>query len=180
MVKLEQTENKSFAQPKAKTTKNKQTKRKGSITKVNRKYTHGTGIWGGERKVTGIRIDNKLYKAFKPVARRVFGSVCRPVEALMATILAMQQNEVNFGNTIHIDKQFIVRNIRPRRKMDWEAADVGFEVTGVCGYCEKPFDGNAYHVEYVSHMFDSLCPDCYKHQHGRGVVLKIVSRLVRK
>ena len=184
MVKLEQTENKSFSTKKR---RNKQTQFNSCNTGVNPMRTHGVGIWGNRRVVMSIRVDEKLKKQATKVLKAIFGSTCRGVESILATIIATyQQQEIdgvypsNTSSKIEIANLNILREISSRRKLDWEVADIGFKLTGVCGYCEKPFEGNAYHVEYVSHKFDSLCPDCYKYQHGRGVVLKIVSRLVRK
>jgi len=95
-----------------------------SITKVNPFRKHGVGIWKGNRKVVGIRIDEDLYLAFKPVAKRVFGSVCRPVEAFMASVIAMAKTGVNFGNTITIEGGLHVeRNLRPRRRLVVDGPD---------------------------------------------------------
>jgi len=84
-----------------------------SHTKVN----SGFGVWGNRRVVVGIRVDEKLYEAFKPVAKQVFGSVCRPIEAFMASIIATAQTEVNFGQTIEIKEIRIERNLRARRAL---------------------------------------------------------------
>jgi len=105
---------------KIKTTKHQKTTKKktqkDSITTVNR---HGVGLWGNERIVVGVRVDKELYKAFKSVAERVFGSVCNPIEAFMAAVLACQKEAVNFGQTVSIDRIIIERNLRERRKLDF-------------------------------------------------------------
>ena len=84
-----------------------------SSTKVNT----GFGVWGNKRIVVGIRIDEKLYKAFKPVAKRVFGSTCRAIEAYMVSILATQKADVNICSTVKIEKIVIERNLRARRAL---------------------------------------------------------------
>jgi len=77
----------------------------------------GFGVWGNRRKVVGIRVDEELYNRFKPVAKRVFGSVCNPIECFMASVIAMAETHVNFGNTVEIGKLVIERNLRARRHM---------------------------------------------------------------
>jgi hypothetical protein len=143
-------------------------------TNVNPERPHGVGCWNGRRKLVGIRVDEDLYKAFKPVAKRVFGSVCRPIESFMVSILALQESGVNFGSTIKIEKQIIERNLRPRRKLEYE---VEVEDVDCCGLCGRAFDNVSYKVEYVSHMFAHLCPECFKAQRQRGVVLDVVGKL---
>lgn len=95
-----------------------------SLTGVNPPRTHGFGVWGGKRVVVGVRIDEKLYEAFKPVAKLVFGSVCRPVEAFMAAVVASNQAQqltsklgVNPSPTVEIGRLVIERNVRTRRKL---------------------------------------------------------------
>jgi len=88
-----------------------------SATEVNPPRNHGVGLWQGRRKVVGIRVDEKLYSAFKPVAQRVFGSVCRPIEAFMASVIAIAESGVNFGETVRIENLHIERNLRSRRKL---------------------------------------------------------------
>ena len=84
-----------------------------SITNVN------IGIWGGTRKVIGIRCDENLYNAFKPVAKARFGSVCCAMEGFMAGILgALENSEVNFSNTVNINDLHVHRNLRARRRLD--------------------------------------------------------------
>jgi len=109
-----------------------------SITGVHPKRTHGFGLWKGERGLHTIRLDNKLYKAFKPVAIANYGSICRPLEAFMASVIASHPtpNElrVHPSNTVEIGKLVIERNVRPRRKLVEEVSDVP-----TCDYanCEK-------------------------------------------
>ena len=94
---------------------------KDSTTQVNR---HGVGVWNGPRKVIGFRGDKTLYLAFKPVAKRSFGSVCRALEAFMVAVLGCHNEAVNFGNTVTIDKLNVVRNLRPRRKLEYDPCNV--------------------------------------------------------
>lgn len=92
-----------------------------SITGVNPPRTHGFGVWGNERVVVSFRCDKKLYEAFKPVALANYGSVCRPIESFMATVVATNQPTNELGvyprNTIEIGKVVIERNLRTRRRM---------------------------------------------------------------
>ena len=73
--------------PPRRTRKPKQTQFNHSITGVSPCRTHGVGIWNGRRITVGIRIDENLYKAVKPVLIRYFGSVCAAIEPYLATIL---------------------------------------------------------------------------------------------
>jgi len=84
-----------------------------SITKVNLVPAG----FAGRRRVVGIRIDENLYRRFKPIAQAYFGSVCRPIEAFMASIIAISEMGVNFGNTIEVKEIRIERNIRARRAL---------------------------------------------------------------
>ena len=118
--------------------KNQQTTLDGSRTNVN------FGLWGGARKVVGIRCDITLYNAFKPVARRVFGSVCRPIESFMASVVGLdREGDVNFGNTFEVGKIVIERNLRSRRKLVVETKktlETETEVTHTvgCSWCHRP------------------------------------------
>jgi hypothetical protein len=87
-----------------------------SITGVNPKRSHGFGLWGNERVVIGVRVDKELYLRFKSVSKRVFGSVCNPIESFMAAVVGLAENGVNPSNTIRIGKIVIERNLRERRK----------------------------------------------------------------
>lgn len=84
------------------------------ITNVN------NGIWGNPRKVVGIRCDSGLYEAFKPVARRYFGSVCNAFESYMAGVVGVASNpNVNISNRFVIHDGFHVhRNLREKRRLD--------------------------------------------------------------
>lgn len=172
-------EHKGFSpKTKAKTTKNKQD----SITGVNPERTHGFGVYKGRRKVWGVRVDETLLKQAKPVLKAKFGSECRGVEAWLAGLVAITKGEqligVNPSNTVEIGKLIIERNLRPRRKLDWEPSDVGLVDADICGVCKKPLGDDARKVEYISGKFDVLCPGCYKIQRERHVVERGVGRLV--
>jgi hypothetical protein len=97
-----------------------------SFTGVN----YPQNVFSGVRKPVGFRCDSGLYSAFKPVAKAYFGSVCRPLECFMIAVLALQKEQVNFGQTIVIDRINIERNLRPRRKLDVD----------MCGFreCKEP------------------------------------------
>jgi len=92
-----------------------------SATEVNPCRSHGVGVWNNRRVVIGVRVDEELYSAFKPVAKRYFGSVCRAIEAYMASVLAVANEGVNFGETVRIENLHVERNLRPRRKLDADA-----------------------------------------------------------
>jgi len=111
-----------------------------SITGVNRDGKHGVGIWGNPRVVMAVRVDSELKKQFIPVAKRVFGSVCNPIESFMAAILACQKMAVNFGNTVTIDKIVIERNLRPRRKLEFEGGVADRDVYCPLNDCFVPLD----------------------------------------
>jgi hypothetical protein len=79
-------------------------------------------LWNNPRVEKGIRVDEKLYAAFKPVAIAKFGSVCHPIEVCMATLLAAWRTEqitgVNPSHTsIDIGNIIINRNTQERRKL---------------------------------------------------------------
>lgn len=75
----------------------------------------------GERLPISIRIDKGLYRRFKPLAKRVYGSVCRAVEIHMIAFINAVEKGVHFCNTekpINIEKIVIQRDLRPRRKLE--------------------------------------------------------------
>jgi len=109
-----------------------------SITEVNRKSSHGLGVWGNPRVVMGVRVDSELKKRFKLVAKRVFGSVCNPIEAFMATVVSCAESEVNFGNTVEVGTIVIERNLRPRRNLDvQEPKPIEISTVPKCDFCGK-------------------------------------------
>jgi hypothetical protein len=66
--------------------------------------------------VVGVRVDKELYLRFKSVSKRIFGSVCNPIESFMAAVVGLAENGVNPSNTVRIGKIVIERNLRERRK----------------------------------------------------------------
>jgi hypothetical protein len=50
----------------------------------------------GKRIPITIRQNEDLYKAFKPVAKRLYGSVCRAIETFEATVVLIAQENVHF------------------------------------------------------------------------------------
>ena len=95
-------------------------KKDDSLPKVN----YPQDILSGVRKTVGFKCDTGLYSAFKEVAQAKFGSVCRPLECIMLTFLALNKERVNFGTTVRIDHLHVERNLRPRRNL--EADTCGF------------------------------------------------------
>jgi hypothetical protein len=74
----------------------------------------------GQREPITIRIDKGLYSAFKPLAKRVYGSVCRAAEVYMVSFILAVESGVYFSNTdrpINIEKIVIERNLKPRRNL---------------------------------------------------------------
>ena len=69
-----------------------------SSTEVN----YPQNVLSGVRKTFGFKCDTGLSEAFKPVAKQHFGSICRPLECFMVAVLALQKEQVNFGETIKI------------------------------------------------------------------------------
>ena len=75
----------------------------------------------GDRKPIAIRIDSGLYGRFKPLAKCVYGSVCRAAEVYMVSFILAVESGVHFSNTdrpINIGKIVIERNLRSRRKLE--------------------------------------------------------------
>jgi hypothetical protein len=76
----------------------------------------------GVRIPRTIRIDSGVYKRFKPNAKRIWGSVCNPVEAFMIAVNEMVDKKVYFSNTaqpIRIGRIVVERNLRPRRNLEF-------------------------------------------------------------
>ncbi len=91
-----------------------------SNTKFNHSSTgvnYPQNVFSGVRKTVGFKCDTGLYSAFKPVAQTYFGSICRPLECFMVAVLAIQREQVNFGQTVTIEHLKIERNLRPRRNL---------------------------------------------------------------
>lgn len=107
-----------------------------SSTKVYRIEKHGVGIWGNPRVTMTVRIDEGIKKAFILWAKRVFGSVCLPIESLcvglMSAHIHAEEAGVHLGQTVDIDvgNINIQRGLRPRRRLEVD----------VCGFkgCNEP------------------------------------------
>jgi len=102
----------------------------------------------GVREPISIRIDTGLYARFKPLAKRVHGSVCRSIELYITTLIESVETGVHFSHTerpINIDKIVIERNLRPRRKLEFEDSFEDHEISSVvegsrdsCAVCGRP------------------------------------------
>jgi len=156
---------KSFSPPRERARKNKQTQFDSSAGVIP-KRTHGFGLWGGERKVVNIRIDEKLYKATKPILKRYFGSVCGAIEPYLASIYSIAtttkldgENGVIPSITVDIGNMNIRRHLKPRRKMVIDESDV--EVTVTCGHvdCQKVAVGSG---AWRKRKMLPLCADHYE------------------
>ena len=95
-----------------------------SSTKVHRREKHGVGIWNNPRVTWSIRVDEGIKKAFKPYAKRVFGSICLPIECICAGLMSAhtqaEEAGVHLGQTVDIDVATIniQRGLRPRRRLE--------------------------------------------------------------
>jgi hypothetical protein len=107
-------------------------------------YTEVNTVFSGPRVVFGVRVNKKLKEQFVEVAKREFGSVCRPLEAFMAAVLAVTPLKVNSSKTINIEKIVIERNLRPRRYAHSDISSDDAEAVedhgsrSSCGMCERP------------------------------------------
>jgi hypothetical protein len=104
-----------------------------SSTKVN----YPQNVLSGVRKTFGFKCDTGLAEAFKPVAKRYFGSVCRPLECFMLAVLGLQKEQVNFGQTVRIENLHIERNLRSRRKLVVEEEVVEIVSEPCCDFCSR-------------------------------------------
>lgn len=93
--------------------------------------SHGVGVWGNPRVVMGVRVDGELRKAFKRAAVDLFGSVCRPVEGFMVSVVEAHKGSgegsgltpgLTVGNRpevkVEIGTLQIQRNLRSRRMLE--------------------------------------------------------------
>ena len=105
-----------------------------SSTKVN----YPQNVLSGIRKTFGFKCDTGLKEAFKPVAKQYFGSICRPLECFMLAVLAIQKEQVNFGQTVKIENLHIERNLRSRRRMVVDEEIIITEtIEQLCEICKK-------------------------------------------
>ena len=114
-----------------------------SKTKVHFSETTAYKYMTGQREPITIRIDRGLYARFKPLAKRVYGSVCHAVEIYIITLIEAVENGVHFSNTnkpINIEKIVIERNLRSRRKLEIEEETEVIERVALprCDFCHKP------------------------------------------
>ena len=95
--------------------------------------------WKGPRKTASFKCNEELWKRCVNVFQREFGSVCHPMEAILAAILGVVQDKVYSSRTITIEKLEVVRALRPRRyeepvsEPDLVVEDFGDP--GKCGLC---------------------------------------------
>ena len=90
--------------------------------KVRGEYT---GLWGNARVPFTVRVDEEIKRRFTDFCQRVFGSVCLPVEVIMAGVLGsvveVEKHGVFPGSNVplkfDVGKIVIERNLRTRRKM---------------------------------------------------------------
>ena len=83
------------------------------------------GLWGGPRKCRSVRIDDRLYLAFKERTRLFGDSVCGVVESMMAAYMGatehLLKNNVHTRPTITIENLEINRQLaRDRRRVSPE------------------------------------------------------------
>ena len=118
-------------------TKDKETKRNKtfashSITNASISKRGGYKYVSGVRLPIGVRVDTGLYNAFKPLAKRLYGSVCHAIEVYMEELILWAENPASFcytsGKPLNIEKIVIERNLRPRRNLE-VAEDVVVERT---------------------------------------------------
>jgi len=94
-----------------------------SITNVNFSDYAAVRYFRNRRVVLGVRVDEGLAERFKQLAKQVYGSVCRAVEVYMVNFIEACERGVNFCYTskpVKIEKVVIERNLRPRRKLEFE------------------------------------------------------------
>ena len=108
-----------------------------SITNVHFSERGAYKYLSGVREPIAVRIDTGLYQAFKPVAKRVYGSVCRAIEVYITTLIEATEKGVHFSNTekpINIEKIVIERNVRVRRALEVEEETVVKVVEPCCDF----------------------------------------------
>ena len=180
-IKPSQTETKQYLETSfSKKPKKKNQPKQQSITKVNRGSGHGVGCWGNRRVVAGVRVDEGLYSAFKPVAKRIFGSTCRAVEAFMATIVACSGEAVNFGQTVEVKEIRIERNLRARRGLVSpevsECITKGFAVNR-CFKCGRK-DVHLSKTKFDSGVVAPACSECLEYYRKKRLVRRVFGEVV--
>jgi len=114
-----------------------------SITNV---HFSGKGVpayVSGRREPIAIRIDTGVYKTFKPLSKRLYGSTCKAVETFMVGLIEVAKTGVHFSNTtkpINIERIVIERNLgkeRRRLREQGSGSELGEVDTGRCTFCGK-------------------------------------------
>lgn len=111
------------------------TNKQDSITNVNFSDYAAKAYFANRRVVMGVRVDEGIAKRFKLLAKQCYGSVCRAIEVYMVNFIEATERGVNFCYTskpINIDKIVIERNLRSRRKLEFEEEVSEFD--GVYGF----------------------------------------------
>jgi len=113
-------------------------------------------VFGGRRVVVGLRVDEGLYADFKAVAKRRYGSVCKPIEAFMATVVSLDRvPNVDFGSIV-IENQTIERNqTRERRNLHFVSCEVAGcrePAVSLVEWSGKVFQMCRFHVEYYERL----------------------------
>ena len=101
-----------------------------SNTKVYFSDYQAVRYFANRRQVCSFRADSGVWKRYKQLARRVYGSICRGIEIYMVNFIEACERGVYFSNTekpIKIEKVVIERNLRPRRKLEFEFERDGSE-----------------------------------------------------
>ena len=75
-------------------------------------------MWGGRRITASFKCNERLWKEWITHTKQFYGSVCRPMEIMIATALGISNLKVYSGLTINIQDQHISRDIRSRRKAE--------------------------------------------------------------
>lgn len=114
-----------------------------SKTKVHFSEGHVPSYVCREREPITVRIDRSVYKEYKPLAKRIYGSTCKAVETHMISLIEVAKIGVYFSHTekpIHIEKIVIERSLgKERRNLRENVSDSQLtEVdTGRCQFCRK-------------------------------------------
>ena len=72
-------------------------------------------MWDGARITASFKCNEKLWKEWLSYTKQFYGSVCRPMEIMIATALGISNLKARARN---IGEQHISRDIRSRRMMD--------------------------------------------------------------
>ena len=114
-----------------------ETKQADGITKVHFPKGCAPDYVSGVREPIAVRIDTGVYKRFKPISKRLYGSTCRAVETYMISLIEVAEKGVHISNTdkpISIEKIVIERNLRPRRNLELAQAE---QEKAKCHYCSR-------------------------------------------